>query len=224
MHHFIPSPHSTAEKKDFGFVLKRFLPDKQTILVLGYAAGKVALTIQDLEICRRLWPGMLISFFSHHEKQSLIGREVKIEMVLSPHTAEDHLWISHLIELCLFFTAFNQPWPEVFEHLAQCFTLLKHEEDIAPYQLTLKKVYILKFLSLMGSYSFKSIEPYLKLFQDATSCFIDFTNLQKVNFLKERLHGVSIKKLDNWILQALQEHPCFNQLKTPAQMYARKAL
>lgn len=202
------------EIQDVAYVLKRFFPYRQKIALLTRSNGRINAIIKQQDMCARLWPGMLITCdLCNDGERWFMGRGMI-------YAAPEHVWIHHVLELCYYFIPLDSPCPEIFMFLKQCNTLTLQSvifEDRI--QAVIKKICVMKFLSLVGFYAHDEICRYLALFQELSDPFVDFADRQKVNFLMNKLLLLNDIDMDLWIVRCLKSHPMFKMFKTVGTHY-----
>ncbi len=96
--------------KEFGFILKRFLPYKKKLSVLCCQKGKINLITQPTEKCHQLWPGMLICFTpTFNNKKICIAHDIEIIMSPEQENFSNLYWVHHLLEICYYFVPLENP-------------------------------------------------------------------------------------------------------------------
>src|SRR3989304_9119017 len=96
--------------KEFGLILKRYLPSSHKISVLTPNMGKIHLIIKKASICQRIWPGMVITFVPQIiVRESYVCEDAEIISSPQSETKEDMYWIHHLLELCYYFIPYESP-------------------------------------------------------------------------------------------------------------------
>ena len=209
------------QNKELGFVLKRFLPFKQKLSVLCCRQGKIELITNPPQKCRQLWPGMLIAFdLCNTFKKVHVANN--IEIILTPISNQKNrtiaiCWLHNLLELCYYFTPLQNPESDLFYHLYNCCLITKFERFFSDHLDIIKKIYLLKFLELIGFYPDKEFVPILNFYEQLTYASIDFNNRCQVESLKRELQKMKhsqIKKMEKWIISCLSSHPQFKIFKT----------
>lgn len=211
------------QTKEFGFILKRFLPYKKKLSVLCNNKGKINLTTQPIEKCNNLWPGMLISFYP-----TFINKKIclanNIEILINPHesTTSEFYYMHHILEICYYFAPLDNPCPEIFHFLYDYFSLVKIENHFGNKINIIKKIYLIKLLCLIGFYPEKPLISILNIYDQIRSNSIDFNNHRKVQSLTKDLNEIELlynKKINGWALSCLNSHPCFKLFKTIKKIY-----
>lgn len=205
-------------KKELGFVLKRFLPNKNKISVLSQNLGKIEIITQPDEKIFQLWPGMLIYFYLDRQMGKVFFVQ-NLEIVMSPYYDNilDMTWIHQFLEICYYFLQPQDPAKEVFGHLYNSFNISILNQYFSDELFIIKKIYIIKLLELLGFYPERDLIIYLGLYIDLTSIYINFIDKDKIKLLKNNLQKVKrehILKINNWIRQSLIVHSNFRFLKT----------
>lgn len=205
-------------KKELGFVLKRFLPNKNKLSVLTQKFGKIEIITRPTERILQLWPGMLIAFYPSEQSNKIFFAQ-SLEIMMSPHY--NHIlnmeWIHQLLEISYYFSPLHNPANEIFRHLYNCFNIEVLKKEFNNELLIVKKIYIIKLLELLGFYPTKDLIIYLSLYQEICSMYINFIDKDKSKLLKNNLQKVKtiqLEKMDNWITQSLALHPNFKFFKT----------
>jgi hypothetical protein len=134
------------EEKELGFVLKRFLPQKQKFSVLTENKGRIELTCSPPVQGERLWPGMLIIFNTKHMFSQVVVAS-NLEVLLSPsnENKDDIYWLHALLELCYYSTLLNDPSSRAYRILYLGVFLLAHK-DLSALELDYAKLCILTML------------------------------------------------------------------------------
>ena len=214
---------------DLGFVLRRFLPEKQKFSVLSRHQGKINLTVSSLHNCLRLWPGNLIAFKfpsvqgakmyqKYGVQKSLYCIEESIDILYVPQVSTGHklTWVHSLLEVCYYFFPLEQPCGEVFELLSNAFRLIVNI-DILRYELLLRKICMVQLLYYAGLVPPWQFSELLRLFMLVCGQAVDESERAKIELTKICLNYKNdeiFKALDHWILTALKTHPNFNYFKT----------
>ena len=213
---------------ELGFVLRRFLPEKQKISVLSKSRGKINLSIASLQNCQKLWPGNLIAYnytslytAKMYQKNGMqkshnsIEDRIEILYVPSEFTGHRIYWIHHLLEICYYFFPLEQPCFEVFELLSNALRLTVRAE-LYTYEFMVQKLCIIKLLSYAGFVPPLHFQKFLQLFEIVCSQAVDEAERSKIELTKILLEEDN-KDLndifDVWILKALKTHPNFNFFK-----------
>ncbi len=208
------------QNQDVAYVLKRFFPLRQKVALLTSSLGRVNVVLKQNDLCARLWPGMVVSCNLSREGSFWLASHVVIHSVPMHQSHNDMVWLHHMLELCYYFLPLESPAADAFFCLEKSCCLICHSSIVDDkLQMIVKKLCVIKFLSLIGFYRQEDIQEYLALFQELSDLFIDFTNEQKVNFLKQRLVVLKINSMDEWILNCLKSHPMFRVFKTTAFNY-----
>lgn len=205
------------QNKEIGFILKRFLPYKQKLSILCQHKGKIAATTNPELRCNQLWPGMLISF-NYSSNTSSVYFACNIEIIMSPEIEKYSciFWLHRFLEICYYFLPLEKPSHDIFLHLYNFFLLYKLEQKFLTQIEIIKKIYLLKLLALLGFYPDKEFVLFLNLYEQLSFLYVDFKDQQKVEFLKwqlQKIKKVHEKKIDDWILNCISSHPCFNNFK-----------
>ncbi len=214
------------EIQEVAYVIKRFFPHRQKIGLLTYSLGRINVTVIRQDECMRLWPGMLVTCNIAQTGLSWSSNRIIIHSVPIPQSHPNILWLHHILELCYYFLPLENPCGEIFFYLQQCYNFIHQNNICDPLaQDILKKLCVIKFLSLIGFYAQEEVCQYITLFQELSDLFIDFTNEQKVDFLKQRLLLCKTTTMNEWILNCLKSHPMFNNFKTiDANYYDKRGL
>ncbi|MFH1461406.1 MAG: hypothetical protein ABIF12_00450 [bacterium] len=204
-------------KKELGFVLKRFLPNKNKISVLSQNLGKIEIITRPAEKIFQLWPGMLIYFYLDKQMGKVFFVQ-NLEIMMSPYydNVLDMEWIHQHLEICYYFLQPQDPAKEVFGHLYNSFNISILNQYFKDELFVIKKIYIIKLLELLGFYPERDLIVYLGLYIDLTSMYINFVDKDKVKLLKNNLQKVKrehILKINNWIRQSLAIHSNFRFFK-----------
>ena len=213
---------------DLGFVLRRFLPEKQKFSVLSRHQGKINLTVSSLHNCLRIWPGSLISYSlpslqyaktyqKHGVQKSVHCIDDAIDILYVPQVSTGHklTWVHSLLEVCYYFFPLEQPCSEVFELLSNALRLIVNI-DILRYELLLRKICMVQLLSYAGSVPPPQFCELLRLFTLVCGQAVDESEWAKIELTKICLSYKTdelFKALDHWILTALKTHPNFNYFK-----------
>lgn len=211
-------------KKELGFVLKRFLPNKNKLSILTKSSGKIEIITRPTERIFQLWPGMLLAFDPLVPNKSWstsnkIFFAQNLEIMMSPYynNALSMGWVHQLLEICYYFSPLHNPANEIFRHLYNSFNIEFLDKQFNSELFVIKKIYIIKLLELLGFYPTKDLIIYLSLYQELCSMYINSIDKDKVELLKNNLQKVGmiqIEKIDNWIKQSLVSHPNFKFFKT----------
>ncbi len=211
-------------KKELGFVLKRFLPNKNKISILTQTLGKIEIILRPTERTSQLWPGMLLAFYPLvQNKQWSTGNKIffaqNLEIMMFPYynNVLSMEWIHQLLEICYYFSPLHNPANEIFRHLYNSFNIEVLKKHFNNELFIIKKIYIIKLLELLGFYPKKDLIIYLSLYQELCSMYIDYLDKDKAKLLKNNLQKVEtiqIEKMDNWIKESLSSHPNFKFFKT----------
>ncbi len=205
-------------KKELGFVLKRFLPNKNKLSVLTQKFGKIEIITRPADRTLQLWPGMLLAFYPSEQNNKIFFAQ-NLEIMMSPHY--NHVlnmeWVHQLLEICYYFSPLHNPANEIFRHIYNCFNVEVLKKQFNDELFVIKKIYIIKLLELLGFYPTKDLIIYLSLYQDLCYMYINFIDKDNVKLLKNNLQKVQtmqIKKMDSWIRESLASHPNFKFFKT----------
>lgn len=206
------------QNKELGFVLKRFLPNKNKISVLSQKYGKINMVTRPIERSYSLWPGMLISFFSEKLNNKIFFAQ-NIEIIMVPHY--DHVlninWIHKQLEIIYYFSAPQDPADNLFRYLYNSFKIAFFKKYFKDEIFKIKTIYLIKLLELLGFYPERDLIFYLGLYIDLSSMYIDFVDKDKVKLLKNNLQKVDlnkIKQINFWVNSSLATHPNFKFFKT----------
>jgi heme oxygenase len=125
-----------------------------------------------------------------------------------------------MVELCNFFVPLESPSNDIYSHIKNSFYLVKKISFLSR-NLTekIKILSIIKFLNLTGYYYTEQIKEALTLFDRLSVLFIDFNNIQKLEFLELQADILPWEYYNKWIIHSLQQHPCFNFFKTVGFLY-----
>ncbi|MBD3231814.1 hypothetical protein GF322_04095 [Candidatus Dependentiae bacterium] len=204
--------------KEYGFIIKRFFPQKQKISVISKQVGKIELITNKSTKCHLYWPGMLISFFPSKTKNFIyLAENIEIISTIQNIQNLNFYWFCRLLEICYYFVRLENPCTEIFFFLNNCMFLIENNFLYINKIHIIKKIYELKFLVLLGFYPSQEHCCYLDLYNNLTSLFIDFENKAKVKFLKNQLNKINtenFKKLEVWINKCLNNHPYSKKFKT----------
>lgn len=205
-------------EKEFGFVIKRFLPHKTAVCLVTRTQGKITVTMKKIKQCSTLWPGMFVSFFVGQKQQNRIVAEgVEIITLYPSSTVDDTTWLYHLLELCYFFIPSHNVCPEVFNFLLKIFIVMNCKLLIEQYIKIMQEISIIKLLILFGFQPHEKIFRLSEVFDRLPDHSIDFANEQKVELVKNQLSAVSpelIKEAKKWAETCLYSHPSFRSFKT----------
>jgi len=208
-------------EKEYGFVLKRFLPNKQKLSVLSASMGKITVVIPDKRVCQRLWPGMLLSFFAQPTIYSTyITHHVDILYVPQEINTGDLYWMYHLLELSYYFFAQKDPDYKAFESISSYFALLDDKEFFGDTLYLIKQLCVLHFLQETGLFS-QSMSPGISPDMSERMNIIEPKILDK-KYVKKHLCDIKkydIKKINTYIFSCLKQHPSFKLFKTVRFMY-----
>lgn len=206
--------------QEVAYVLRRFLPNRQKTALLTYSLGRVNVTFNHKTQGIRLWPGMLLTCTMQRDNSFWVAHNVAIQAAPIPQTHHNIFWLHHILELCYYFLPLEHPAPDVFGYVKQCCFLMWQSEELDDtWQIFIKKVCVIKLLGLFGFYRQEDIQEYSALFRELSALFIDFTNEQKVEFLKKRYLCFDMEKMNEWILSCLKSHPMFTSFKTVSFNY-----
>ena len=206
------------QNKEIAFILKRFLPQKQKLSILCLHKGKIEIITKPADKCTQLWPGMLIEFHAKPTNKTIYFAE-NVEIILTPQENPflDIHQIHHFLEICYYFVPLDSPCPEIFTHLYHYYLITQLKKPFLYHLKAIQKIYILKLLQLLGFYTNSELAKYLNIYEQLTSRSVDFDDKQKVESLKRQLKMITnlqIKKIDNWILNCLNNHPYSKLFKT----------
>jgi hypothetical protein len=205
-------------EKEFGFVIKRFLPNKTTFCMVTRTQGKVTVAMKRVRQCSMLWPGMFVSFFySQRDHQRIHAEGVEILSVFPSSTFEDTTWLYHLLELCYFFIPSHNVCSEIFNFLLKIFIVMNYKVLIEPHIEVMHEISIIKLLILFGFQPREKIFKLSEVFDNLPDHSIDFENEQKVELVKNQLEAVCpqlIKEAKKWAETCLHSHPSFRSFKT----------
>ncbi len=208
------------QNQEVAYVLKRFFPHRQKVALLTCSHGRINVVLKQHDLCARLWPGMVLTGTLNHDGNFWVASQVAIQYAPIHQSHGNLIWLHHLLELCYYFLPLENPAADVFFFLEKCCCLICQSSMVDDeLQSIVKKVCVIKFLSLIGSYKREDIQEYLALFQELSELFVDFTNEQKVDFLTRRLALVKLGAMDEWILSCLKSHPMFHLFKTVSFNY-----
>ncbi len=206
------------QKKELGLVLKRFYPQKQKLAVLCSSRGRVDIVTRPYQKMFQIWPGMLISFFYSNSVKNIHFAD-NIEILMSPLIKKASCldWLHHFLELCYYFVPSEKPSPQVFNCLYAFLRISRLEEEFKDYIEVIKKVFLVKLLSINGFYPEDDFLVCLSLYDQLTFLYIDFSDTQKVEFLKQNLEQLKrhkIKNINDWVVDCMSSHPYFKNFKT----------
>ncbi len=211
------------QNKEFGFILKRFLPYKKKLSVLSNMQGKINIITQPIDKLNLLWPGMLICFNSTFNNTKMqIASNVEIMINPIQINTQNFYWMHHILEICYYFVSLDDPCSEIFNFLYSFFSLIKIEKQFSKNIFIINKIYLIKLLCLIGFYPEKELLGFLNVYDQIRSNSIDFNNYQQVESLTMYLDKISLlyaKKIDKWALSCLSTHPCFKLFKTIKNFY-----
>jgi hypothetical protein len=163
---------------------------------------------------------MLLTCTLHRKGVLWVADHVSVHAAPIPQTHHNIIWLHHILELCYYFLPLESPAADIFFYLKKCCCLIWQCEVLdMQWQAIVKKMCVIKLLSMIGFYGCGDIREYLALFQELSDLFIDFTNEQKVEFLKQRLVLLKTIDMDEWILSCLKNHPMFQTFKTVSFNY-----
>lgn len=211
--------------KELGFVLKRFLPQKNKLSIFSQNYGKIEVITRPINKISQLWPGMLISFQktnNFNNSKTIIADNIEIILYPEFNTIITINWIHKFLEIIYFFAPLHSPEKELFKHLYNSFKLTK-DKNFSKNQLSIiKKIYTIKLLELLGLYPTNDLLVYLSLYVDISYIYTEqssFKDIDKnrIKILKDSLQeitNVQIGKIDNWIIKSLGTHPNFKFFKT----------
>jgi hypothetical protein len=207
-----------VHNKEIGFVLKRFLPNKNKISVLSQKFGKIEIVTNPKEKIYSLWPGMLISFMLERQSNKIFFVQ-NLEIIMNPNY--DHIldmsWVHKQLEIIYYFSAPQDPADQLFRYLFNSFNIHFFKKDFKDECLKIKTIYLVKLLELLGFYPKKDLIIYLSLYIDLTSMYIDFIDNDNVKLLKNNLQNIdlnNLKYINFWINSSLATHPNFKFFKT----------
>lgn len=206
------------QERKVAFVLKKFNYSNSSATILTIADGKRNLIFKKISSGIKICPGMLISFTKIEQGQNWFCQDIEILACATDGSYSDICFIHHILEICYYFAPYHKPCMEVFALLCDILTFTRKHEEIRNF-LLIYKVFTIKLLSLFGFCSYDKISRYLELYDELTFSFIDFTHVQKLEFLKDQLGNIDEKDLDGWIMEGLREHPNFCSFKTLAFLY-----
>ncbi len=204
--------------KELGFVIKRFAPKKQKFSILSHSLGKIEIIPFPLHWNNRLRPGMLISSILHSSITRIYIAH-NIEILLAPldfTENTDIYWIHSILELCYYFLPLESPCQETFNFVYRAFFILNCNHKIDSSLAVVKKLLIVKLLTLFGFYPQKTIMRYINLFEKLVTTSVDFTNKGVIKSLTTIPHDIDKEEMaliNSWILQCLNEHPNFSSFK-----------
>jgi hypothetical protein len=197
--------------KEYGFILKRFLPFKQKVSILSQSTGKINIVTNPITKCQQLWPGMLVTFNIINQSTNMLMAS-HVEIVWNPEIkkSEDLFWLHELLQHCYYFSPLENPCPEIFYHLYNCFSIYKLKIRSKKLYFKIQRIAIFKLLTLLSFYPEKELVKFLGLYnqlEKSKETPKDFMNiLQNIN-------DTQIKKMDNWILKCINNHPYGGLLK-----------
>jgi hypothetical protein len=207
-----------VQQKELGFILKRFLPNKQKLSVLALNKGKIELTTQPINKITQLWPGMMINFnLTPFNKKVWIAKDIEIIMHPIKNDFCDLSWLHKILELSYYFLPLEQPCPEIFAHIYNSFLIVKFEPLFYAQIGLIKRIYLLKFFTLVGFYPEGDLEQYFSFYDQLTLQSVDFENIQQVESLKrifKNITALQIRKMDTWLISCIKSHPHCNYFKT----------
>lgn len=206
------------QQKELGFILKRFLPNKQKLSVLSMSKGKIELTTQPINKCAQLWPGMMIAFqLTPFNQKVWIATEIEIMMHPIKNDLSNIKWLHKILELSYYFLPLEQPCPETFAHTYNSFLIVNLEPLFSAQIELIQRIYLLKFFNLIGFYPEDDLIKYFSIYDELTSQSINFDNVQQVKSLKmffEKITVSQINKIDSWLISCIKSHPYCNYFKT----------
>jgi len=206
------------ENKEIGFILKRFLPYKQKLSVLHETKGKIGLITNPIKISQKLWPGMLIEFYSIQNNNKItIANNTEIIHSHTSISADNLHWLHNLLELCYYSLPPECPAKEIFDFLGNCTTILKKPTFSNKKFEIIKKIILLRMLALLGFYPSDSFFSSFEQSNLLSSIFVDFSSKQKVESLKIDIKNINKfvnEDVDKWLFSSLKSHPLCRAFKT----------
>jgi len=210
--------------KELGFVLKRFLPEKQKVAILTQYQGKINAVVKASGQIHTLWPGHLISYhsssFAHGsaDRAASICSIEQVEIIDLPlHGATEHfLWLHHLLEICYYFLSLENPCPEVFNHLLVGLEIVQDPEHRAEVHI-LKRAFLVKLFALLGFSPDKKLIPMIALFNQIIARSVDSKTSGALHSLQAQCNVEPLGLLlcaDLWVLSCIKTHPNLRSFKT----------
>ena len=168
------------DKKEIGFILKRFLPQKQKLSIFCRKTGKIEAITSPQQKCFQLWPGMLVSCNLKNMNQNIYFLQ-NIEILMNPEPTNSSMfyWIHNILEICYYFVPLEKPSPNIFNLIYNFFLLYKIENIFLNQIEIIRQIYVVKLLELEGFYPDKELLVYLNLYNQLTSLYVDFDDQQK---------------------------------------------
>lgn len=203
-------------EKEQGFILKRFYPNKNKFSILSKIHGRTDLIVTQPAMCTRIWPGMLVSFTSYKRDTGIYTHTVSIEYTPQAQSHNELIILHHVLELCFFYLPTNSPCPEIYNLFSIFMTLTLYQQNLGAAYPVIQKLWVAKFLSLMGFYEQGPISKDLTVFD---MMIVDFTNNQKLEFFISQVKHINIQKINDWIMLCLKTHPLYVHFKTVRLMY-----
>ncbi|MBU4269454.1 hypothetical protein KJ644_00300 [Candidatus Dependentiae bacterium] len=208
------------QTKEIGFVLKRFLPNKNKLSVLTKESGKIEIITRPTAKTIELWPGMLLSFYKENfANNSKIFIAQDLEILMSPDfdTNLNIKWAHQILEICYYFAPLSNPDKELFDHIYSCFNIMLLNRNFSSELEIIKKIYLIKLLELLGFYPTTDLITYLSLYINIRSTYINIVDNNQLKLLKTNLQNINnaqISKIDKWIIASLATHPNFKFFRT----------
>lgn len=211
-------------KAELAFVIRRFFPKKNKLIIFTQNFGKIEVIANPINKANLLWPGMLISFNINKAFYNINIIE-NIDILFTPTQLEkldNNIFnFYQLLELFYYFMPLNNPFAQGFVFLYNYIKIYNLKSCNLSENKFIQKIYLLKFFELIGFYPDLKLIKFLDIYKNLEEFFIDFDKEQKVDSfniylssLKSKIDIHEEKKLDNWIMICLKECPYFKLFKT----------
>lgn len=192
--------------KEYGFILRRFLPQKCKFSVLSHR-GKLDIVPNQAALAARLWPGMLVSFDLRPTNRIFFVNYIEI---LDMPIGEELKWVHSLLELIYYFAPLNSPATNTFNILQRALSFVHLDCYFADCFEIVKKLFIVALLDSFGFYPDKLIFKMFKEFNRLVLVSVDFPNARAIESLQQELYLLNSQELgliDSWIRRCVLRHP-----------------
>lgn len=202
-----------------GFVIKRFLPLKQKVMILSRQSGKINGAAKNYFQIDKLWPGQLISYSPVSLSTSGIVHLIdQVEILHLPFdgTSNHFVWFHHLLEICYYFLPLESPCVDIFDHILVSLDALT-DEGLREYSALIKRTVLVKLFALLGFYPEKRLISMAALFNHIQRWSVDSEKHAALHSFKTECNAVPSTLLslaDAWVLTCIKTHPNVSSFKT----------
>ena len=204
--------------KEYGIVLKRFIPSNHKYSILSKSRGKIVLVVLKRNFIKTISSGMQLSFIVDDQNSNLhITKHLNIISAPLMKRYRDMLWLHHLLEICYFFIPLHQPCEEFFYLLSNYFSLFELYDHFYNNWECIHKAYLGVLMILMGFFPPKHLQKALIRIKSTLLFNIDFAQALKVKSLimcLKDFNMLSCNEFDMWIQECIQSHPRRHMFKT----------